>query len=293
MTQRFKQQIRTTLIVLVSAVLTAAGTTAKAQKYRIPQAQIGWQVVTKSEPQLVNLSNNSAPNLPRWISHGPEDHTWDTTQLVLSEASFQEQIRKALKHSADIVNRYLPYDFTHDFQLWIFREVPYVAKTLDPHIILATRLIQSGDWEKLPFVLAHEMHHLALMKANWPYPKLSERESVLGGLLTEGTATWMSVESGLFPTLNGIFQDPKQLRTSFDQVRQALSRTNDGSLKSGSELYHQNKWGYYVGCWMIHRIEEEFGRKAWLTLLEMSLEKASVEMVRLYLLTAPPPEYIF
>ena len=44
---------------------------------------------------------------------------------------------------------------------------------------------------------------------------------------------------------------------------------------------------------MIHRIEEEFGRKAWLTLLEMSLEKASVEMVRLYLLTAPPSEYIF
>jgi hypothetical protein len=44
---------------------------------------------------------------------------------------------------------------------------------------------------------------------------------------------------------------------------------------------------------MIQQIEEEFSREAWLELLQIGLEDATQEMIRLYLLTGPPPEYRF
>ena len=111
----------------------------------------------------------------------------------------------------------------------------------------------------------------------------------------EGTATWLSVESQLFPELDQILHDPQQLKASFDRVGQALEKaTSDApDPDKGIDLFQQDKWGYYVGCWMIQQIEGKFGREAWLELLQIGLEDATQEMIRLYLLTDPPPEYRF
>ena len=246
-----------------------------------------------SELQLVALPREAAPALPRWITHGPEPHTPDSIRSSPPEPVLRERMKGAVEKAVEVVSDYLPDDFDHDFQLWIFREVPYAAKTLDPHLIISARIIQSEDWKRLPFVMAHEIHHLALMKSGWLHSGLSSRASLLAGLLTEGTATWLSVESRLFPELDQILQDPQQLKASFDRVSQALERANKDSPDSGDDLYQQNKWGYYVGCWMIQQIEKQFGREAWLELLEMSLEEAGQKLIELYLLTDPPPEYRF
>jgi hypothetical protein len=247
----------------------------------------------ENELQMVALPIEAAPSLPRWMAHGKESPVGEPIHSSPSDAALRERMKEALETALAIVNDYLPNDFDHDFQLWIFREVPYAAKTLDPHLILSARLLQSDDWERLSLVLAHEIHHLALMKAGWFHSVLSERASLLAGLLTEGTATWLSVGSRLFPELDQILLDPQQLTASFERVAQALGRADRNSPGSGSDLYQQNKWGYYVGCWMIQQIEEQFGREAWLELLEMSLEEASQELIRLYLLTDPSPEYRF
>ena len=120
----------------------------------------------------------------------------------------------------------------------------------------------------------------------------STQTRILAGLLTEGIATWLSFSSGLFPELDQIIQEPQQLKTSFGQIRSALNRSADAQAPE-EDLYQQNKWGYYVGCWMIQQIEERFGREAWLALLNKSAEEAAQELVTLYLRTNPPAEYRF
>ena len=289
-TWRFQRLASAILFILGWLVFAAP---VGAQDYLTPQARLGWKVVMGNELQLVALPGEAAPALPRWRAHGTESEAPDSTGSSPSRSVLEGRIKGALGRAVEIVNRYLPNPFDHDFQLWIFREVPYAAKTLDPHLIVSDGLIQSDDWERLPFVLAHEIHHLALMKSGWLHPGVSARAGLLAGLLTEGTATWLSVESRLFPEMDQILEDRQQLAASFDRVRQALGKADRGLSDSGDDLYQQNKWGYYAGCWMIQRIEERFGRKAWLQLLLMPLEEASEEMIRLYLLTDPPPEYRF
>ena len=289
-TRPFPRLVSASLFLLVWAAFPGP---VMAQDYRIPQALLGWDVIMGSELQLVALPKEAAPALPRWMAHGPESDPRDSTHASLSEPVLRERMKQVLDRAVGVVNDYLPHHFDHDFQLWIFQEVPYAAKTLDPHLILSARLLQSDDWERLPLVLAHELHHLALMKAGWLHPGQSARVSLLAGLLTEGSATWLSVGSRLFPELDQILQDPQQLGASFDRVSQALAGTDQDPTGSGGDLYQQNKWGYYVGCWMIQQIERQFGRQAWLELLEMPLEDAGQELIRLYLLTDPPPQYRF
>ncbi len=265
----------------------------QAQDYQFPQARRGWKVLMGSELELVALPTEEAPDLPRWIAHGPGNPGRSGFQSSLSEALFEERIQEALKGASRVVNDYLPSDFDHDFQFWIFDEIPYAAKTLDPHLILAAHLLHYEDRERLPLVLAHEIHHLALIKAGWSGSGLSPRDSLLAGMLMEGTATWLAVESRLFPELDQILHDPSQLKASFVRVGQALEKAAANTPGRGIDLYQQDKWGYYVGCWMIQQIEEEFGRETWLELLQIGMEDATQEMIRLYLLTGPPPEFRF
>ncbi len=265
----------------------------QAQDYQVPQAQRGWKVLMGSELELVELPSEAAPDLPRWVAHGPPSPSRSAIHSSLPEELLEERMKEALKEAVGVVNDYLPNDFDHDVEVWIFGEVPYAAKTLDSHLILSARLLQSEDRERLPLVLAHEIHHLALIKAGWSGSGLSPRDSLLAGMLMEGTATWLSVESRLFPELDQILHDPQQLKASFDRVGLALEKAASDTPDKGMDLFQQDKWGYYVGCWMIQQIEEEFGRKAWLELLQIGLEDATQEMIRLYLLTGPPPEYRF
>jgi hypothetical protein len=201
-------------------------------------------------------------------------------------------MKPILERAIDIVNGYLPAEVEGNFQLWIFNNVPYAAKTLNPQLILSAQLLSSKNEERLPFVIAHEMHHLALMRAGFLESHASVQTRILTGLLTEGIATWLSFRSGLFPELGQIIQQPQQLRASFGQIQSALSRSADVQDHE-DDLFQQNKWGYYVGCWMIQQIEESFGRKAWLALLNKSPEEAAQEMVTLYLRTNPPADYRF
>jgi hypothetical protein len=286
----FQRLVSTSLILLIWLGFSAA---AKAQDYRNPQVQLGWEVVLGSQLQLVALPRKAAPSLPRWVAHGPETDSRESLHHSPSESVLRERMKPVLDRALEIVNDYLPNSFAHDFQLWIFREIPYAAKTVDPHLILSARLLQPDDWGTLPFVLAHEIHHLALMKAGWNHSGVSPRKNLLAGLLTEGTATWLSAGSRLFPELDRILQDPQQLEASFGRVAQALGRIDQDFRGNEDDLYQHNKWGYYVGCWMIQQIEGQFGREAWLKLLEMGLEEATQELIRVYLLTDPPPQYRF
>ncbi len=210
-----------------------------------------------------------------------------------SEPALAERMQHTLEQAIQIVNRYLPQDLEGYFQLWIFKDIPYAAKTLNPQLILSADVLRPGNWERLPFVLAHEIHHLALMRTGFLKAHPSARASILAGLLTEGIATWLSYASGLFPELDQILQEPQQLEASFDQIRGALDSAKNDAPSRLDDLYGQNKWGYFVGCWMIQQIEERFGREAWLALLSKSPEEASEELVQLYLGTNPPAEYRF
>jgi hypothetical protein len=201
-------------------------------------------------------------------------------------------MKTVLDRAVQIVNGYLPADVEGSFQLWIFKDIPYAAKTLNPELILSAQVLSSENEERLPFVIAHEMHHLALMRAGFLKSHASLQTRILAGLLTEGIATWLSLSSGLFPELGQTIQEPQQLRASFGQIHSALSRPVDAPAH-GDDLFQQNKWGYYVGCWMIQQIEEGFGREAWLALLNKSPEEAAQELVTLYLRTNPPAEYRF
>ena len=289
-TWRLHRLLLASLLVLVWVSPPAP---INAQDYQIPQAQRGWKVLMGSKFEMVALPTETAPDLPRWVAHGPGSPGQGAIYSSLSEAFLEERMKEVLKEAVRVVNDYLPNDFDHDFEFWIFGEIPYAAKTLDSHLLLSARLLQSEDRERLPLVLAHEIHHLALIKAGWPGSGLSPRDSLLAGMLMEGTATWLSVESRLFPELDQILHDPQQLKASFDRVGQALEKATSDTPDKGIDLFQQDKWGYYVGCWMIQQIEGKFGREAWLELLQIGLEDATQEMIRLYLLTDPPPEYLF
>lgn len=273
--------------------LLGLGSILLGQGLKTPRAQIGWEVLTGAELRLVALPSEAAPVLPRWREHGHQNEPRSSILSSNWESALATRMQKVLGQAVQVVNDYLPQKFDQNFQLWIFEDIPYAAKTLDPHLILSANLLRAEDGERLPLVLAHEIHHLALMRTGLLKLHASARANILGGLLTEGIATWLSLRSGLFPELDQILQDPQQLKASFDRVRQALSGSGPDTRETATELYQQNKWGYYVGCWMIQQIEEQLGREAWLRLLNTSSEEASQELVELYLLTDPPPEYRF
>ena len=264
-----------------------------AQELQRPQALVGWEISMEEELLLVELPSKTAPLLPAWPAHGdrnPRGHSIPSSSD--SEGALTQTIKPILEHAIHIVNGYLPADVEGNFQLWIFKNVPYAAKTLNPQLILSAQVLSPENGERLPFVIAHEMHHLALMRAGFLKPHAAVQTRILAGLLSEGIATWLSLSSGLFPELGQIIQEPQQLRASFGQIRSALSRPADARAHE-DDLFQQNKWGYYVGCWMIQQIEERFGRKAWLVLLNESPEEAAQELVTLYLRTNPPADYRF
>jgi len=244
------------------------------------------------ELRLVELPSKAAPLLPAWPAHGHRNSHDLSTLFSSDEGTLTEQMKPILERAIHIVKGYLPTNLEGNFQLWIFKDVPYAAKTLNPQLILSAEVLSPENRERLPFVMAHEIHHLALMRTGLLKSHPSAQTRILAGLLTEGIATWLSISSGLFPELDQIIQEPQQLRASFGQIRNALHRSADVQA-SGEDLFQQNKWGYYVGCWMIQQIEERFGREAWLVLLNKSAEEAAQEMVTLYLSTNPPAEYRF
>ncbi len=278
---------------VLTLVLLSSGTRCLAQELQRPQALVGWEILMGEELRLIELPSKTAPLLPAWPVHGnrnPKGHS--TLSWSDSEGSLTERIRPILERAIHIVNGYLPADVEGNFQLWIFRDIPYAAKTLNPQLILSAQMLSPENGERLPFVIAHEMHHLALMRVGFLKSHASVQTRILAGLLTEGVATWLSISSGLFPELDQIIQEPQQLKTSFGQIRSALNRSADAQVP-GDDLFQQNKWGYYVGCRMIQQIEERFGREAWLVLLNKSPEAAAQELVNLYLSTNPPAEYRF
>ncbi len=274
-------------------VLLSCGTLCLAQELQRPQALVGWEILMGEDLRLVELPSNAAPLLPAWPIHGnrnPKGHS--TLFSSGSEGTLTERMKPILERSIHIVKGYLPQDLEGDFQLWIFKNIPYAAKTLNPQLILSAQVLSPENRERLPFVIAHEIHHLALMRTGLLKSHPSAHTRILAGLLTEGIATFLSISSGLFPELDQIIQEPQQLKTSFGQIRSALNRSADAQAP-GDDLFQQNKWGYYVGSWMIQQIEGRFGREAWLVLLNKSSEEAAQELVTLYLSTNPPPEYRF
>ena len=255
---------------------------------------MGWEVLMGAKLRLVELPSTAAPTLPAWPTHdyrNPDDHSIPSSSD--SEQVLTEGMQQVLEGSIQIANGYLPQDVEGNFQLWIFKDIPYAAKTLNPQLILSVEVLSPENVERLPFVIAHEIHHLALMRTGFLKSHASVQTRILAGLLTEGIATWLSFSSGLFPELDQIIQEPQQLRASFGQIRQALNRSASHVQAQQDDLYQHNKWGYYVGCWMIQQIEERFGRELWLGLLNKSPEEASKELVTLYLRTNPPSEYRF
>ncbi len=289
-----KPSLQLASVAILTLVLLNSWTRCWAQELETPQAQIGWKVLIGKELRLVKLPPETAPALPSWVAHGQRSGSpGSMLSSSDSESALAERIKLTLEQAIQIVNDYLPQDLEGDFKLWIFQDIPYAAKTLNPQLILSADVLNSRNWDRLPFVLAHEIHHLALMRTGFLTAHPSARASILAGLLTEGIATWLSYASGLFPELDQILQEPQQLRASFHQIRQALDRAEDHAPARLDDLYGQNKWGYYVGCWMIQQIEERFGREAWLALLSKSPEEANEELVQLYLGTNPPAEYRF
>ncbi len=280
-------------MVVLTLVLLGSGTRGLAQELQRPQALVGWEIWMGEELRLVELPSKAAPLLPAWPLHGTRNSS-DLSTLFSSdsEGTLTEKMKPILERALHIVKGYLPQDVEGNFQLWIFKKIPYAAKTLNPQLILSAEVLSPENRERLPFVIAHEIHHLALMRAGLLKSHPLAQTRILAGLLTEGIATWLSISSGLFPELDQILQEPQQLKTSFGQIRSALKRSADAQAPE-DDLYQQNKWGYYVGCWMIQQIEERFGREAWLVLLNKSAEEASRELVTLYLNTNPPAEYRF
>ena len=242
-------------------------------------------------PWLTGLPRSQAPQLPAWTPHRPPagDHTTDAP-LAQSEVKLQQELEELLDRALEIVNRYLPTPFHQDFDLWIFEDVPYAAKTLKPQIILSTRILRAHQRPRLPYVLAHEMHHLWLMRAGHWRPQASSRDNTLMALLGEGVATWLCLQSGLFPELEKIFRSPAEMEVSFQRIREVLDRPRKGEQ---SDPYHPNKWGYYAGTWIIGSIDEKFGRTAWLELLEKPAGEAAQGLLDLYERTEPREEYRF
>jgi len=288
-----KPSLQIVSVGILTLLLLNSGNHCLAQELQTPQALAGWEISMEEELRLVELPSKAAPLLPAWPVHGdrnPEGHS--NLSSSDSEGALTERMETILERAIHIVNGYLPADVEGNFQLWIFKDIPYAAKTLNPQLILSAEMFSPENGERLPFVIAHEMHHLALMRTGFLKSHNSVQTRILAGLLTEGTATWLSFSSGLFPELDQIIQEPQQLRESFGQIRDALTRSADAQAP-GNDLFQQNKWGYYVGCWMIQQIEERFGKEAWLTLLNKSPEEAAQELVTLYLRTNPPAEYRF
>jgi hypothetical protein len=277
---------------VLTLVLFSSGTRCLAQELQRPQALMGWEILMGEELRLIELPSKAAPMLPSWPVHGQRNSHDLSTLFSSDEGTLTEQMKPILERAIHIVKGYLPQDLEGDFQLWIFKNIPYAAKTLNPQLILSAEVLSSENRERLPFVIAHEIHHLALMRTGLLKSHPSAQTQILSGLLTEGIATFLSISSGLFPELDQIIQEPQQLRASFGQIRSALSHSANAQAP-GDDLFQQNKWGYYVGCWMIQQIEGRFGREAWLVLLNKSPEQAAQELVTLYLSTNPPAEYRF
>ena len=276
-------------------MLLSSGSSCRAQELelRTPKALMGWEVLMGAKLRLGELPSTTAPKLPAWLTHdhrNPNDHSIPSSSD--SKQALTERMKQIIEGAIQIANGYLPQDVKGNFQLWIFKNIPYAAKTLNPQLILSAEVLSPENVERLPFVIAHEIHHLALMRTGFLKSHASIQTRILTGLLTEGIATWLSFSSGLFPELDQIIQEPQQLKTSFGQIRRALSRSADAQSHE-TDLYQHNKWGYYAGCWMIQQIEERFGREAWLVLLNNSPEEAAQELVTLYLRTNPPAEYRF
>ncbi len=128
------------------------------------------------ELRLVKLPSKAAPLLPVWPAHGHRNsNDLSTLPSSDSEGALTERMKPILERAIQIVKGYLPQDVEGNFQLWIFKDIPYAAKTLNPQLIFSADVLSPEYGDRLPFVIAHELHHLALMRAGFlkshPYVK--------------------------------------------------------------------------------------------------------------------------
>jgi len=256
-----------------------------------PVPQAGWEVTAGFELRMIEVPLAAAPHAAPWPIHGPARNPGEMPEFPGSTPSKDEWI-DLIAQAVQVANDYLPEEFHGTFNLWIFEDVPYAAKAIWPDLVLSSRIVSPAQWERLPWVLAHEIHHLALMQSGLLAPQSTARANILTGLLSEGIATWMCWTSGLFPELDDVFQNPESLRHSFSELRKALARPSDDRTLA-PDLYHQNKWGYYAGSWIIQEVHRRYGKDSWLKLLSKPTEKAILELVDLYQRTEPAPEYSF
>ena len=276
--------IRCLLVPMVVFFSFALISPASAQNAKVPFPYKGWAVTSGGGLKIVEVPLNKAPKLAPWAPHGQAD-----TALLPSSLPGEQEIGSLIDESLRIVGDYLPRPYSGAFRLWIFGDVPYAARTEKTDVVLSSRLLKPQEDQRLPWVLAHELHHLALIHTGLAAAPSSPQNRILTGLLMEGVATWMCWSSGFFPELDQVLSDSPDLRESFSRLNAALAGENPES--AGADLYEHNKWGYYAGSWMVRKIHERFGKQSWLTLLEQNDEEAGRRLVDLYQRTQPPPEY--
>jgi hypothetical protein len=258
-----------------------------------PEARAGWEVRIGDRLQLIQLPLEGAPRLPSWPPHGsPAGRA--AAPVPWDGGNFEEVLLEALQEGLDQLNRHLPAPASGRFTFWIFDRVPYAAKTLDAQtVILSGRIFSDLQYrEQLPCVFAHELHHLELARAGFYRNTQSVEETILLGLMAEGIATWMCISSGRFPEVAERLSNAQALVSSFERVRAAMTAAPD-ARSAADRAFREHKFGYDAGAWMVGRIEQRFGREAWLDLLRGPAADAPRRFLALYLATDPPAEYGF
>lgn len=282
---------RSVLLLCAMLIIASFGSAAAGVRQLIrPEARHGFEVRAGEGLEMAPLLIERAPRLPSWAPHGTlaKDAAPDTK----GDGAFEEVLMSALAQSVAEVNRHLPTPVRGRFSIWVFDRVPYAAKALDDEtVVLARRMVGEERYRaQLPCVIAHELHHLTLMRAGFNQLARTREETVLAGLMLEGIPTWMCVASGRFPEMAARLADERALATAFDEVRDLLHAPT-GAGSTGGGVFREHKAGYEVGAWMVSRIEQTFGRERWLELLREPVVDPFRRFLKTYLATAPPPEF--
>jgi len=273
-------------MLLIASVVAAASGVGEPVR---PEARSGFEIRIGERLEIVPLPIEQAPRVPSWAPHGVlTEHALDAR----ADPALEGVLAAVVAQSLDDVSHHLPAPVRGQFAVWIFDRVPYAAKTLDADtVVLARRVVHDEQYRtQLPCVLAHELHHLALIRAGFDQLAHTPEEMVLAGLMLEGIPTWMCVSTGRFPEM-AARMDERSLATAFAELRGVLDTRANGSLGVAG-VFREHKPGYEVGAWMVARIEQTFGRERWLNLLREPLVDVPRRFLEAYLATAPPPELL-
>ncbi|MBI4446858.1 MAG: hypothetical protein HY645_13255 [Acidobacteria bacterium] len=258
-----------------------------------PEVLLGWQVTVRSKVTLTRISTEGAPRLPSWEAHGNrQEISWPVVDQQ-SGTLLERKLKTLLKEVLHKSNKYLSEEYRGNFKIWVFKNVPYTAKTLEDAIIVSAapvlQPLEHKARKQLSCILAHELHHVAVGPQFFQIDPLRPRQILLTSLLTEGAASRICVGDHSFPEFETVLKNEKALSAAFQDVRNILRQPPDH--EGMAQLYTRSKSGYYVGCWMIMQIENRFGRSAWLSLLDEAPELATIKFFDLYAKTNPPALY--